>query len=176
MKVRRLACREAACPRQTFREQVPCVLERYSPRRATRLLRTRPAGPIERQTTTLKRLTGACNEMKVLDELLGSFVALIVPDDENEAALTAWIDQARAADLPRALLHPRHRTGPRRRRDRVHALAPQRANRGHEDQGQARKATDVRPRQLQPPTTPHPSRLTTPARLDRHRKCDRAVE
>jgi transposase len=38
--------------------------------------------------------------MKVLDQLAGSFAELLVPNDSNEHALTAWIEQARVADLP----------------------------------------------------------------------------
>nr|WP_165400027.1 ISL3 family transposase [Xylanibacterium ulmi] len=73
-----------------------------SPRRATRLLLTRPSTLTERQTERLRQLVGACPEMTALHDLVGAFARLLVPDEANSDALTAWIDQARAAPLPHA--------------------------------------------------------------------------
>nr|WP_165350535.1 ISL3 family transposase [Xylanimonas protaetiae] len=71
-----------------------------SPRRATRLMLTRPSNLTERQTTRLARLVAACPEMTALGGLVRSFAALLVPDPANADALTVWLDQARALDLP----------------------------------------------------------------------------
>lgn len=71
-----------------------------SPRRATRLLLTRPSNLTERQTARLAKLIAACPEMTALSGLVRSFAALLVPDPANAAALTSWLDQARAAGLP----------------------------------------------------------------------------
>ena len=71
-----------------------------SPRRATRLLLTRPNTLTGRQTERLGRLVAACPEMTALRNLVGAFAALLVPDEANADALTAWLEQARAAALP----------------------------------------------------------------------------
>jgi transposase len=71
-----------------------------SPRRATRILLTRPDRLTPGQHETLAELTAACPEMTALTSLITSFAALLVPDPGNDAALQQWITGARAADLP----------------------------------------------------------------------------
>jgi transposase len=71
-----------------------------SPRRATRILLTRPGNRTSAQRETAERLASACPEMTALDELIGSFAAMLVPDLANEEKLQQWITAARAADLP----------------------------------------------------------------------------
>jgi transposase len=74
-----------------------------SPRRAARLLLTRPATLTAGQHQTIADLTAACPEMTALAGLIGSFAALLTPDPGNDRLLRQWITTARAADLP--LLH-----------------------------------------------------------------------
>lgn len=71
-----------------------------SPRRAARLLLTRPANLTDRQAERLDQLVAACPEMTALADLIRSFASLLVPDEANAEALNTWLDQARAADLP----------------------------------------------------------------------------
>jgi transposase len=72
-----------------------------SPRRASRILLTRPDRRTAGQHETLTELTAACREMTALTSLITSFAALLVPGPGNDAALQQWITDARAADLPR---------------------------------------------------------------------------
>ena len=71
-----------------------------SPRRAARILLTRPDRLTAGQAVTLAGLTAACPEMTALTSLVTSFAALLAPDPGNEARLWQWITGARAADLP----------------------------------------------------------------------------
>jgi transposase len=71
-----------------------------SPRRATRILLTRPDNRTGAQRETAGRLASACPQMTALDALIGSFAALLVPRPANEKSLQQWIAAARAADLP----------------------------------------------------------------------------
>jgi transposase len=71
-----------------------------SPRRATRILLTRPDRLTGGQAETLAELTAACPEMTALTTLITSFAALLVPDPGNDASLRQWITGARAAALP----------------------------------------------------------------------------
>jgi transposase len=71
-----------------------------SPRRATRLLLTRPQAPTGEQDATRDRIASACPEMTDLSALIGSFAALLRPADGNHDRLRQWITNARAADLP----------------------------------------------------------------------------
>ena len=73
-----------------------------SPRRAARLLLTRPAGLTAGQHETLAGITAACTEMTALARLISSFAALLTPDPGNAGLLAQWITAARAADLPHA--------------------------------------------------------------------------
>ena len=52
------------------------------------------------QRETAERLAPACPEMTALDDLIGSFAAMLVPDLANEEKLQQWIAAAGAADLP----------------------------------------------------------------------------
>ena len=71
-----------------------------SPRRAARILLTRPDNLTGGQAETLTGLTAACPEMTALANLITSFAALLVPGPGNGARLRQWITGARAADLP----------------------------------------------------------------------------
>ena len=71
-----------------------------SPRRAARLLLTRPENLTERQRERLQALTAACPEMTALTGVVHSFAALLTPHKDNPAQLAAWITAAREADLP----------------------------------------------------------------------------
>ena len=70
------------------------------PRRAARILLTRPGNLTAGQHETLVRLTAACAEMTTLASLITSFAALLAPDPGNDGRLRQWITEARAADLP----------------------------------------------------------------------------
>jgi transposase len=71
-----------------------------SPRRATRLLLTRPENLTGGQQETLARIEAGCPEMTALAPLIRGFAALLVPDPGNATRLQEWITTARAADLP----------------------------------------------------------------------------
>ena len=71
-----------------------------SPRRAARILLTRPDRLTAGQHERLAGLTAACPEMTALTSLITSFAALLAPDPGNDARLLQWITDARAADLP----------------------------------------------------------------------------
>ena len=71
-----------------------------SPRRAARILLTRPDHLTGGQHETLASLEGACPEMTALAALIRTFAALLAPDPGNEARLSQWMTGARAADLP----------------------------------------------------------------------------
>jgi transposase len=71
-----------------------------SPRRAARILLTRPDRLTGGQHETLAKLTAACPEMTALASLITSFAALLAPDPGNDTRLRQWITDARAADLP----------------------------------------------------------------------------
>jgi transposase len=72
-----------------------------SPRRAARLLLTRPSSLSAGQRETLAGLAAACPEMTALAGLVRSFAALLTPDSRNARRLQKWITAARAAKLPR---------------------------------------------------------------------------
>jgi transposase len=71
-----------------------------SPRRATRLLLTRPDRLTGSQQETLARIETACPEISALASHIRDFAALLVPDPGNAGRLQEWITAARAADLP----------------------------------------------------------------------------
>ncbi|WP_267463941.1 transposase [Actinokineospora iranica] len=71
-----------------------------SPRRAARLLLTRPENLTERQHERLEGLAAACPQMTTLTGVARSFAALLAPHEENPARLVEWITAAREADLP----------------------------------------------------------------------------
>ena len=71
-----------------------------SPRRAARILLTRPDRLTAGQQETLASLQGACPEMTALAALIRSFADMLAPAAENEARLQRWITSAREADLP----------------------------------------------------------------------------
>jgi transposase len=71
-----------------------------SPRRAARILLTRPDRLTPGQQETLAGLEAACPEMTALAGLIRSFAALLAPAPGNDARLRQWITDARDADLP----------------------------------------------------------------------------
>ena len=71
-----------------------------SPRRAARLLLTRPSDLTAGQREDLAGLTAACPEMTTLARLVRSFATLLIPHPRNARRLQKWITDARAAALP----------------------------------------------------------------------------
>jgi transposase len=71
-----------------------------SPRRAARILLTKPDNLTGSQAETLSRIEAACPQMTALTSLITAFAALLAPDPGNDARLRQWITDARAADLP----------------------------------------------------------------------------
>lgn len=144
-----------------------------SPRRAARLLLTRPDRLTPGQQERLDHLAAACPEVTGALGLIQAFAALLKPDEANVAALEEWIKTGpRGGPSPRALLRPWHRAGPRHCRRRVHHPTPQRQDRRREHPDQDAQAPDVRTSWLQTPTPPDPPRLSAVSR--HHRKCARA--
>ncbi len=71
-----------------------------SPRRASRILLTRPDRLTGGQAEALTRLEAACPEMTALAGLIRSFAAMLTPAPDNDGRLRQWITSTRAADLP----------------------------------------------------------------------------
>ena len=71
-----------------------------SPRRAARILLTRPDRLTGGQAEIRARLESACPEMTTLTALISSFARMLAPARENGTGLQAWITAAREADLP----------------------------------------------------------------------------
>jgi transposase len=71
-----------------------------SPRRAARILLTKPDRLTAGQQETLASLQGACPEMTALAASIRSFAEMLAPAAENQARLQRWITSAREADLP----------------------------------------------------------------------------
>jgi transposase len=71
-----------------------------SPRRAARILLTRPDRLTGGEAETLTRIEAACPEMTALAALIRSFAEMLAPAGENQARLQRWIISAREADLP----------------------------------------------------------------------------
>jgi transposase len=73
-----------------------------SPRRAARLLLTRPGHPAAGQQETVSRVQAACPEMTALASLIRDFAGFLTPEPGNATRLQEQITSARAADLPHA--------------------------------------------------------------------------
>ncbi|TWP33256.1 transposase [Leekyejoonella antrihumi] len=71
-----------------------------SPRRATRLLLTKPQNLTRQQRELLDRIAAACPEVAALREQVRSFAKLLRPRKANAARLDEWIRGVQAADLP----------------------------------------------------------------------------
>ncbi|MGW7361298.1 ISL3 family transposase [Streptomyces sp. NPDC054802] len=71
-----------------------------SPRRLARMVLTRPDNLKAEQHELLAKLTAACPEMTQLATIIRDFAPLLTPHVDNTDALTRWIAQVRAADLP----------------------------------------------------------------------------
>jgi transposase/putative ubiquitin-RnfH superfamily antitoxin RatB of RatAB toxin-antitoxin module len=74
--------------------------QHLSPRRAARLLLTKPVNLSERQRERLDQLADACPEIAAVRSLIAAFAALLTPEQDNPARLQAWMDAARSGDLP----------------------------------------------------------------------------
>jgi transposase len=71
-----------------------------SPRRATRLLVSRPETLRESQHVLCDQLASACPEMTILADQIRTFACLLTPADGHAEKLAGWITRTRAADLP----------------------------------------------------------------------------
>lgn len=71
-----------------------------SPRRATRLLLTRPDRLTDRQRQRLKELVSACPEMVALHRQIAEFATLLAPRKSNATRLDDWTRDVHASDLP----------------------------------------------------------------------------
>lgn len=80
--------------------RVECDRPAISPRRLTRLLLSPPDQLKDAQRERLDAASSACHEMTMLAGLVRDFAALLIPQAGNDQLLTAWIEQARQADLP----------------------------------------------------------------------------
>jgi len=139
-----------------------------SPRRAARLLLTRPGHLAAGQQETVSRLQAACPEMTALASLIRDFAGFLTPEPGNATRLQEQIASARAADLPHAHAFTRGLDLDIQATTAALAL-PQRPDRGSQHQDQNDQEADVRTSGVRPP--PHPARLTE----RHHRKCARAV-
>jgi hypothetical protein len=77
-----------------------------SPRRAARLLLTRPDHLTGGQQETLARIQAACPEMSTLASCIRDFAALLAPDPGNAARLQAWITAAETRTCPTSTPSP----------------------------------------------------------------------
>lgn len=78
-----------------------------APRKATQILLTSPDNLADGQRETAARLSSACPEMKALAGLIGSFAAMLAPDQANGEKLQRWATAARDAATA-ALTLPYH--------------------------------------------------------------------
>ena len=142
-----------------------------SPRRATRLLLTRPGRLTGSQQETVSRVEAACPEMTALASLIRDFAGFLTPEPGNAARLQEWITVcSRRRPAPRPRLHPRTGPGHPGRDSGAHHALPQRPDRGSQHQDENDQAADVRTSGVRPAPPPHPARLTE----RHHRKCARA--
>jgi transposase len=74
--------------------------QHLSPRRAARLLLSRPDNLTDRQRDRLNRLASACPEIAALRGLVAVFAVLLKPDPSNPARLRGWMHSTRGVDLP----------------------------------------------------------------------------
>ncbi len=74
--------------------------QHLSPRRAARLLLSRPDNLTDRQRDRLSRLASACPEIAALRGLIAAFAVLLKPDPSNPARLRGWMHSTRGVDLP----------------------------------------------------------------------------
>jgi transposase len=71
-----------------------------SPRRAARLLLTRPENLTERQRERVEALAAACPEMAALATAARSFATLLAPRKNNPPRLATWTTATHEVDLP----------------------------------------------------------------------------
>jgi transposase len=80
--------------------RVECDRPAISPKRLASLLLTEPSKLTGHHAERLDAAIAACHEMTMLAGLVRDFAALLDPKQGNDELLTAWIEQARQADLP----------------------------------------------------------------------------
>lgn len=68
-----------------------------TPRRLARLLLTRPGDLRDKDAKLLAELTASCPEKTALAQLVQEFAELLSPAPGNDASLTKWINDVRAA-------------------------------------------------------------------------------
>ena len=131
-----------------------------SPRRAARILLTRPDRLTGRPAETLARLEAACPEMTALTSLITLLRRPARPGPGQRRQAPA-VDhrRARRRPAPPALLHPGPRPGHPGRHGGAHPAVPQRPHRGSQHQDQDDQKADVRTRRLHPAPPPDPPRL-----------------
>ena len=71
-----------------------------TPQHTARLVLTRPENLRSKDTELRDLITTACPQMTALARLVTTFAALLSPANGNDAKLTDWILDARAANLP----------------------------------------------------------------------------
>jgi hypothetical protein len=142
-----------------------------SPRRAARILLTRPDRLTGGQHETLAGLQGACPQMTALAGLIRSFAAL-TPGPGNDARLSQWMTDAQCGPAPRALLHPRPGPGHPGRHSRGHDAAPQRPHRRRQHRDQDDQKAKCTAAQDSSSSATGSCWADT---IRHHRKCDRAV-
>ena len=132
-----------------------------SPRRAARILLTRPDRLTGGQQETLAGLEGACPQMTALagaDPLLRR-PAGSRPGQRRQAQPVDH-RRARCGPAPPALIQPRPGPGHPGRHGRAHDAASQRPDRRRQHQDQDDQKANVRPRRIQAPPPPDPRGLT----------------
>ena len=119
VRVRRMRCPVAGCPVQTFREQVPGVLDRYQ-RRTTRLAgqagevarrlarpgRGRAAGLYRFKLITWRLTWGLCDQLRRLVVLVDHATEDLAPSDrqvQRRAGLAVLVGRSLLAGLVRAV-------------------------------------------------------------------------
>ena len=141
-----------------------------SPRRAARLLLTRPENLTERQRERLDALAAACPEMAALAAAVRSFATLLAPHKDNPTRLAAWTTATREADLPHVHSFAR---GINQDIDAVTAAITLDHHNGRTEGVNTKtkllKLADVRTSRHGSPAPPHPPRITPPPKVRQSR-------
>ena len=107
--------------------------QHLSPRRATRLLLTRPANLTDPQRERLNHIADARPETAAVRSLVAAFAALLIPE-QDKSSQAASVDGIGTQQRPttRALLRPRTRPGHQGRQRRTEHATPKRQDRGRQ--------------------------------------------
>jgi hypothetical protein len=131
-----------------------------SPRRAARILLTRPDRLTAGQAETLARIQAACPEMTVLTALIRSFAEMLAPAGGKRGRAPAMDHQRpRGRPSPPGLLHQGPRPRHPGRHGGTHPAVSQRPDRRRQHQDQDDQKADVRTSGLRPAPPPHPPQL-----------------